>query len=177
MTVPAPAALVLEAATPDDITALVALEARCHTHPWSEAGLRDAMAPASGAGTVLLLRAPRPPDDAQRGIRAYCAFQVVLDEAHVHNLAVVPEWRRHGLARRLLALTLEIAARNGARSAHLEVRAGNAAARGLYRAMGFREVGTRRGYYSAPVEDAILLSRADLAGPVARNLERPAPKC
>jgi [ribosomal protein S18]-alanine N-acetyltransferase len=153
----------LEAATLDDLPALAALEARCHTHPWSERGLRDAITPVAGEGGILVLRAAWTPPDAQRGIRAYCAFQVVAGEAHVHNLAVVPEARRHGLARRLLALTLESAARKGARAAQLEVRAGNAAARALYGAMGFREVGKRPAYYSAPVEDAVLLSRESLA--------------
>ena len=157
-------ALVLEAATLDDLAALVALEARCHTHPWSEVGLRNAMTPAAGKGAVLVLRGAWTPPDAQRGIRGYCAYQVVADEAHVHNLAVAPEARRLGLARRLLALTLEIAAGRGARAAHLEVRAGNAAARALYRGMGFQEVGTRHAYYSAPAEDAVLLCRADLEG-------------
>jgi [ribosomal protein S18]-alanine N-acetyltransferase len=157
--------LVLEAATLDDLAALVALEARCHTHPWSEGGLRDAIVPVAGEGTILVLRGPWTPPDEQRGIRAYCAFHVVADEAHVHNLALAPEVRRRGLARRLLALTLEILARKGARAVHLEVRAGNAAARALYRAMGFHEVGKRHAYYSAPVEDAVLLSRADLGEP------------
>jgi ribosomal protein S18 acetylase RimI-like enzyme len=151
--------LLLEAATLQDLAALVSLEARCHTHPWSEGGLRDAIAPVPGRGAVLLLRGVWTPEDEYRGIRAYCAFQVVADEVHVHNLAVVPEARRGGLARRLLGLTLEIAAGKGARAAHLEVRAGNAAARALYRAMGFHEVGRRHSYYSAPVEDAVLLSR------------------
>ena len=155
------APLALEAATLSDLPALVALEARCHTHPWSERGLRDAIAPA-GKGALLVLRRPWAPGDEGRGIQAYCAFQVAADEAHVHNLAVVPEARRRGLARRLLALTLEIAADQGARAAHLEVRAGNAAARALYRAMGFGEVGMRASYYSEPVEDAVLLSRAGL---------------
>ena len=149
----------LAAATLQDLSALVALEARCHTHPWSEGGLRDAIAPVAGRGAVLVLRRPWTSGDAQRGIRAYCAFQLAADEVHVHNLAVVPEARRRGLGRRLLALTLEIAARRGARAAHLEVRAGNAAARALYGAMGFEETGLRRAYYSAPVEDAVLLSR------------------
>jgi [ribosomal protein S18]-alanine N-acetyltransferase len=166
-------ALMLQAATLDDLPALFLLEVRCHSHPWSAPGLRDAIAPAVGTGAVLLLRAPCAPDDAYGGIRAYCAFHMVLDEVHVHNLAVVPEARRHGLGRRLLALTLEIAARKGARAAHLEVRAGNSAARALYRAMGFHEAGLRRAYYSAPVEDAVLLSRTDLAS----NLERPPPWC
>jgi ribosomal-protein-alanine N-acetyltransferase len=163
----------LEAATLEDLSALTALEARCHTHPWSEGGLRDAVAPAGGRGAVLVLRGPWTAADAQRGIRAYCAFQLAADEVHVHNLAVVPEERRRGLGRRLLALTLEIAAGQGARAAHLEVRAGNAAARALYRGMGFEETGLRRAYYSAPVEDAVLLSRPGLES----NLERPPLKC
>jgi ribosomal-protein-alanine N-acetyltransferase len=168
------APLALQEATLDDLAALVALEVRCHTHPWSERGLRDAMAPAGSAGAVLVLRAPWTARDEDRGIRAYCAYQVVVDEAHIHNLAVVPEARRQGLARRLLALTLGIAAGKGARTVHLEVRAGNGAARALYRAMGFHEVGKRSAYYSAPVEDAVLLSRAGLA---PENLERPSLKC
>jgi ribosomal-protein-alanine N-acetyltransferase len=170
-------AVVLEAATLDDLPALVALEARCHTHPWSERGLRDAIAPAAGQGGVLVLRAPSAAGNERRGIEAYCAFQVVADEAHIHNLAVIPEARRRGLARGLLARTLEIAAKRGARAAHLEVRAGNSAARALYRGMGFREVGTRPGYYSGPAEDAVLLTRADLARPSPANLERPPLKC
>lgn len=158
------AAVVLEAATLEDLRALAVLETRCHTHPWSEGGLRDAIAPLAANGSVLVLRGPWTRADELRGIRAYCAFQLIADEVHVHNLAVVPQARRQGLARRLLTLTLEIAARKGARAAQLEVRAGNAAARALYRAMGFREVGNRNAYYSAPVEDAVLLSRTDLGG-------------
>lgn len=157
------ALVALEAATLDDLAALVALESRCHTHPWSEGGLRDAIVPVAGEGTILVLRGPWTASDAGRGIRAYCAFQVVAGEAHIHNLAVAPEIRRHGLARRLLGLALQTAARKGARVVHLEVRASNAAARALYRAMGFRDVGQRAAYYSAPVEDAVLLSRTSLA--------------
>jgi [ribosomal protein S18]-alanine N-acetyltransferase len=151
----------LEAATLDDLAALVLLESLCHTHPWSERGLRDAIVPVAGQGTILVLRGPWRDRDARRGIRAYCAFQVVAGEAHIHNLAVAPENRRQGLGRLLLRLALEAASRQGARVVHLEVRAGNAPARALYRAAGFREVGQRAGYYSAPAEDAVLLSRGE----------------
>jgi ribosomal-protein-alanine N-acetyltransferase len=153
------APLLLEAATADDLDALVGLETSCHTHPWSARGLRDALAPGTARRGILVLRAPWAPDDAGRGIRAYCAIEVVADEVHVHNLAVAPDARRQGLARRLLTLALEAAARHGARTALLEVREGNEAARALYRALGFAEEGRRRGYYSSPIEDAILLSR------------------
>lgn len=162
-------AFALEAATAEDLPALVALELVCHTHPWTERGLRDALAPVAGEGAVLVLRAPWSPGDEHRGIRAYCSYQVVAGEAHIHNLAVAPEARRRGLGRRLLAQALEVVARKGARVVHLEVRDGNAAARALYGAMGFREVGKRGAYYSAPVEDAILLSHADGGGTAAEE--------
>ena len=156
------APLLLEAATHDDLDALIGLERRCHSHPWSARGLRDALAPGSARRGLLVLRAPWTPDDADRGIRAHCAIEVVADEVHVHNLAVAPGARRQGLARRLLALALGIAARQGAAVALLEVRDGNAAARALYGGMGFAEVGRRFAYYSAPTEDAILLTRKGL---------------
>jgi ribosomal-protein-alanine N-acetyltransferase len=151
------AALALEAATPDDLAALVSLENRCHTHPWTERGLFEAMSPAGGQGGILVLRGPWKRGEDERGIRAYCALQVVAGEAHIHNLAVAPDARRRGLGKRLLALALEVARHRGARIVHLEVRHGNVAARGLYRTMGFAEVGKRPAYYSSPVEDAILL--------------------
>jgi ribosomal-protein-alanine N-acetyltransferase len=156
------APVALEAATVEDLPALVALENRCHTHPWTERGLKDALSPVAGRGEVLVLRGSWTDNDPHRGIRAYCSYQVVADEAHIHNLAVAPDARRTGLARRLLAHALDIVAGHGARVVHLEVRDGNVAARALYRSMGFREVGKRSAYYSEPVEDAILL-----------NLERP----
>ena len=156
--------LLLEAATLDDLDALIALERQCHTHPWSARGLRDAIAPGTARRGILVLRAPWTPDEPGRGIRAYCAIEAVADEVHIHNLAVAPDARRHGLARRLLVLVLEIAGGHGARAAHLEVRESNTAARALYRGLGFSEVGRRQGYYSSPAEDAILLSRE---GPAA----------
>ena len=170
-------ALLLEAATADDLHALLSLEARCHTHPWSARGMRAALAPGSARRAVLVLREPWTPDRADRGILAYCALEVAADEAMIHNLAVAPEVRRRGLARRLLLLVLEIAAHHGARSAHLEVREGNAAARALYGSLGFREAGRRAGYYAAPSEDAVLLSRGDLAFPAAASLKSPPRWC
>jgi ribosomal protein S18 acetylase RimI-like enzyme len=155
----------LEAATVDDLDALIALERACHTHPWSPRGLRDALAPGTGRGGILVLREPWEPWRDDRGIRAYCAFEVVADEVHIHNLAVAPGSRRQGLAARLLRLVLGIAGRQGARSAHLEVRRGNEAARALYRAAGFWEIGARTAYYSSPTEDAILLALHGLGRP------------
>jgi ribosomal-protein-alanine N-acetyltransferase len=103
---------------------------------------------------VLVLEGPRG-----EGLRAYCAFRLVLDEMHVMNVAVGPGARRRGHARWLLGFAMRRAARAGARRALLELRAGNRAALALYESLGFRRLGVRRGYYQGPVEDALTLVR------------------
>ncbi|MBI3932355.1 MAG: ribosomal protein S18-alanine N-acetyltransferase [Acidobacteria bacterium] len=154
-------ALVLEEAGLEDLEALALLERRSFSHPWAVSGLREALA-ASGRGLFLVLRAPFGRGDPERGIRAYCVFETVVDEMHIHNLAVHPDHRRRGLGRRLLRLALETARGRGAETAHLEVRASNWAALALYRALGFETTGVRRGYYTGPCEDALLLRRSGL---------------
>ena len=111
---------------------------------------------------VLLLREPFAAGDPGRGIRAYSVVQAVADEMHVHNLAVAPPGRRHGLGRLLMDLALEWGRRRGARRAFLEVRPSNAAALALYRSLGFRTLSLRRRYYQHPTEDALVLEKSDL---------------
>jgi ribosomal-protein-alanine N-acetyltransferase len=83
----------------------------------------------------------------------------VVDELHINNLAVVPGYRRRGVATALLDHVLDQGARLGAVRATLEVRRSNSAARLLYERLGFAVVGVRHAYYSKPVEDAIILCR------------------
>jgi ribosomal-protein-alanine N-acetyltransferase len=75
------------------------------------------------------------------------------------DVAVDPAWRRRGLARFLLRVAFRRAAAAGARTALLEVRAGNREALRLYESLGFARTGVRRQYYREPVEDAVLLRR------------------
>jgi ribosomal-protein-alanine N-acetyltransferase len=75
-------------------------------------------------------------------------------ENEILNLAVAPAYRRRGVARALLEA--ELAASGAWR---LEVRESNAAARALYRTLGFRESGHRKNYYCNPSETAIVLTR------------------
>jgi ribosomal-protein-alanine N-acetyltransferase len=92
--------------------------------------------------------------------------RAVLDEAELLTIAVAPEARRRGAGRRLLAAFERQAAAMGARTAHLEVAAGNIAARALYAGAGFAETGRRRGYYrhAGVSDDAVLLTRRLDAG-------------
>lgn len=85
--------------------------------------------------------------------------RVAADEAEVLTLAVHPAARRQGAGAALLQAALGAAAARGAVVMFLEVSEANAAARGLYAAAGFAEVGRRRRYY-ADGSDALVLSRA-----------------
>jgi ribosomal-protein-alanine N-acetyltransferase len=151
----------LEAATGEDVPALLALERLCFSQPWTARNFRDAMADPE-RGLLLVLRAPFAPEDPGRGVLAYCSFQTVLDEMHIHNLAVDPAVQGRGLGRRLLQIVLGLGARRGAERALLEVRQSNWAAQRLYRSLGFQGVAVRRGYYTQPSEDALILEKRGL---------------
>jgi [ribosomal protein S18]-alanine N-acetyltransferase len=97
---------------------------------------------------------------AQYRVAAFCAFWKVVDQIHINNLAVRPALRGRGYGSLLLQRVLEEAARLGASHATLEVRRSNAAARRLYERAGFELAGVRTSYYTKPIEDALILSRA-----------------
>jgi [ribosomal protein S18]-alanine N-acetyltransferase len=92
-------------------------------------------------------------------VAGFCAFWLVFDEIHINNLALRPQYRGQGYGRALMQHVLSEAERLGARRATLEVRSGNAGALRLYERLGFYVAGTRRNYYSNPVEDALILWR------------------
>jgi len=124
-------------------------------------------APVLGAlARGLLPGAGRPAADAwlarvggpEGSAVGYLDARRVADELHVLALAVAPEARRRGVASELLGAALGEAEAAGTAVCHLEVRAGNAAARRFYARHGFAEVGRRPRYYPEG-EDAVLLTR------------------
>jgi [ribosomal protein S18]-alanine N-acetyltransferase len=95
-----------------------------------------------------------------REIVGIVVVRTVACEVEILNLAVLPASRRRGWASGLVQAALAGARSAGARRAFLEVRESNVGARTFYARMGFVEVGRRRAYYSGPMEDALILSRA-----------------
>jgi len=87
---------------------------------------------------------------------------LLVDEVHIATIAAHPEDRRKGIARSLMLHALAEAVGEGATTARLEVRAGNAAAQELYRRLGFTESARRSGYYKDNAEDAVLMENGDL---------------
>jgi ribosomal-protein-alanine N-acetyltransferase len=83
---------------------------------------------------------------------------LVIDEAHIATIAVHPEYRRQGIARRLLSVALDEVQRREMVSATLEVRSSNTAAQNLYKDFGFDIVGLRPHYYRDNNEDALIMT-------------------
>ncbi len=88
----------------------------------------------------------------------FAVLWLIIDEAHVATIAVHPDFRRQGIAQRLLAHLLQAARQRQARVATLEVRASNQAAQNLYRKFGFQVVGRRPKYYTDNHEDALIMT-------------------
>ncbi|MEX0588442.1 MAG: GNAT family N-acetyltransferase [Cyanobium sp.] len=80
-------------------------------------------------------------------LQAMASGWLVVDELHITLVAVAPDQRRQGLGRQVLEALLGEGRKQGAAHATLEVSTGNTAAVGLYRCLGFRDAGMRRGYY------------------------------
>lgn len=131
-----------------DTDALIAID-RLSPTPWTrqafEAELRGE------ARTTFVLR-------LSGQVVAFVVTRTQSAEMDIVNLAVDPEHRRRGLGHLLARSVVERAAREGVQTVFLEVRESNQPARKLYEDLGFKETQRRRGFYAAPVEDAILMS-------------------
>jgi ribosomal-protein-alanine N-acetyltransferase len=138
---------------PADLDGVLAIEDASFNNPTSRAWYEAELA-RPDVCKVFVIRTP------ERSVAGFAAFWKVVDEMHINNLAIHPDWRGRGLGRRLLAGVLAAAYGMGVRRATLEVRRSNLAAQRLYAAAGFRVVGVREGYYAQPVEDALVLSTA-----------------
>jgi ribosomal-protein-alanine N-acetyltransferase len=98
-------------------------------------------------------------------IMGFAGIWMMVDEAHVTNLAVRQEYRGKGIGELLLLATIDLADELKASFMTLEVRASNLMAQSLYSKYGFVQMGVRRGYYLDNREDAIIMSTDILTSP------------
>lgn len=133
-----------------EIEDILRIERLSFTNPWT----REMYLSELEHGDVASFYIVR---DASGEPVGFCAVWRVLDELHINNLAVLPERRRGGAASAMLERVLADGAARGAHRATLEVRASNTAALRLYERFGFRVTAVRRGYYTQPEEDALVL--------------------
>jgi ribosomal-protein-alanine N-acetyltransferase len=90
-------------------------------------------------------------------VAGYCGFWLILDEAHITNIAIHPDFRGRGLGEATLRHVMDLARSLGASKMTLEVRVSNHAAQSLYEKLGFVRTGIRKGYYTDNQEDAIIM--------------------
>ena len=145
----------------DDVMTVVALERAAYRFPWSEGIFRDCLR----VGYVCRVI------DLAGVVVGYGIMSMGAGEAHLLNVCIREDLRYRGLGRRMLEYLLERAHGAGMLEAFLEVRPSNVVAIRLYQALGFEQVGMRRGYYQATGgrEDAAVL-RLDLASRAAASL-------
>lgn len=148
-----------------DLTMVLEIEREAYAFPWSEGIFRDCLRAGYCCWVV----------EQQDHVRGYGIMQVGAGESHILNLCVRASARGQGLGRALLGHLLEVAREHRADTALLEVRPTNRAALGLYAAMGFNEVGVRRGYYPGRDgrEDALILATCLSDGMGSRGQKKP----
>ena len=87
----------------------------------------------------------------------YCGCWQILEEAHITNIAVSPDYRRKHIGEALLTTIIDECYRNMAKYITLEVRVSNTPAISLYETYGFKSLGARKGYYQDNNEDALIM--------------------
>jgi [ribosomal protein S18]-alanine N-acetyltransferase len=134
--------------TLEDIQSVVELDQISFSLPWPERSFRFELTdnPASRCWV------------AEADGRVVGMVVTWLFVGWVGAIATHPDYRRQGIARKLLTFTLQSALQEGAQSSFLEVRAGNLPAQEMYRKFGYVEVGRRKRYYRDNDEDAILMN-------------------
>ena len=133
-----------------DADAVVMIENECFAHPWKKEDVLSAM---ERADSIFLTAA----EDGK--VVGYIGGSLILDEAYVYDLAVLPGRRKRGAGSALLESFIEEARRRDCAFVSLEVRPSNTAAVSLYKKHGFSEAGRRRDFYRDPVEDALIMTK------------------
>ncbi len=141
-----------EAMSAADLDAVLQVEQRAYAHPWQRINFMDSL--QAGYQAQLLL--------AQDTLLGYFVAMKGVDEVHLLNITVAPEYQRQGWARVMLDALAIWARGQGADWLWLEVRSGHQRAIEVYQAHGFARIGLRKAYYPAADgvrEDALVMSR------------------
>lgn len=140
----------IEKATRTDrqIADIAEIERSCFATPWTDEQIRN-----SDDSTVFFIAKI---EDKTIG---YGGMYTVLDEGYVTNIGVLPDYRRRGIGAKIVKSLIDYSIEKALAFLSLEVRASNQAAISLYSSFGFKEVGTRKNFYTNPKEDALIMTR------------------
>ncbi|WP_438444689.1 ribosomal protein S18-alanine N-acetyltransferase [Gorillibacterium sp. sgz5001074] len=133
----------------DDIETICEIEVEAFPTPWTAGAFHNELTNNHFAHYLVM--------EMERRIAGYAGMWIIMDEAHITNIAVRSPFRGRGWGERLLTELRANAKKLGARRMTLEVRVTNRVAQNLYEKMGFRSVGVRKGYYTDNNEDALIM--------------------
>lgn len=123
------------------------IEKVCFSRPWSRLALESELKNECSHFYVAI---------ADGKAVGYVGLYIVCGEADIVRVAVLPEYRKSGIARALLNESFEM---NDTECVFLDVRESNTPAINLYKSLGFEDTGIRKDYYSNPTENAILMKK------------------
>lgn len=162
----------LRAMTPADVPQVHVIDVLSFSLPWPERAFRYEVEHNAHALCWVAEAFDSNAPEAGWQLVAATVIWLVVDEAHIGTIAVLPAFRGLKIGQKLLARTLLESMQGGALSAQLEVRRGNLVAQAMYARFGFEEVGLRRRYYRDNGEDAVLMTLANLdAASLRQRLE------
>jgi len=143
-----------------DLTAIEEIERQSYPTPWSRSMFAGELSkPSSICLGAIDVEANR--------LVGYLIISRYVDAWHVMNIAVENEFRRRGVATRLMGRLFEITSGDGRRGYTLEVRVSNDAAIRLYESLDFKARGLRRGYYTDNREDALIMWKDPVREPAS----------
>ena len=134
----------------DDLEQVMEIERELFHVPWTREGFFTFLTREDAMFLVV---------EEKGQILGYCGLLMVLDEGDITNVAVRRDRQKEGIGNFLMESLIRLAAERGVTTIHLEVRVGNDRAIRLYERNGFTRDGIRKGYYSDPTEDALLMTR------------------
>ncbi|GLB61964.1 ribosomal protein S18-alanine N-acetyltransferase [Cytobacillus sp. NCCP-133] len=132
-----------------DIDEVLKIEHISFATPWSREAFYNELTQNQFAVYVVIEEGDR--------VIGYCGVWIVVDEAHITNVALLPDYRGKKLGEALMRKVMEVAVEMGAKTMTLEVRISNFMAQGLYRKLGFRDGAIRKNYYTDNQEDALVM--------------------
>lgn len=133
----------------EDIDQVLVIEHASFSTPWSKEAFYNELHKNRFALYLVL--------EDQGKVVGYCGTWIVIDEAHITNVAMLPEYRGKGLGEAIMKKLIEVAKEKGVITMTLEVRVSNHVAQSLYRKLGFQDGGLRKNYYTDNQEDGLVM--------------------
>lgn len=131
-----------------DLQYIMEIEESCFSAPWSKNAFESELRHKNSYYNCI---------EIDNKVIGYSGLWKILDEGHIMNVAILPEYREKGYAKKLIKNLFNFCLENEIVSSTLEARESNETAIKLYEKMGFEIAGTRPKYYSKPSEDAIIM--------------------